>query len=138
MGNQISTFESEWESILYPFKGAMFHGAHDLLGFDCFYSKLEDFEQGRYYCLYDIPYLMRLLLKKEQIISDELEEGLYSTDGDIICRVLEWDRHLKKILLVQIDPIEVLDPDLFSEKMSDMDSLIYQYDEILKLSRGYF
>ncbi len=138
MYNFISTFEQEWDGILSPFHCAMLSATHELVGFDCFYSTLDEIDSGKHYSLYELPFLMRILLKKEQIISDDLEAILYEKDENIICRVLEWDVHVKKILLVQVDPHNHFSSKLFTDKMRDSEMLLSHFDNIYDDQRSDF
>lgn len=118
------------EKVVTPLRCALFTSTSDLLGMQCFHSTLGPYQADRFYSIYDIPSLMRILLKKNESLGENLSSFLQKNQENIICRVVEWTPYAKSFLLIDVGSDVEFDDESFFNLMQDVESLQYHFDKI--------
>ncbi len=81
--------------------------------FKCLYSKIQSFEKNRHYDIYEIPALERFLAKKNQLIETNTLDSIYKNDHTrTISYIINWDKSLKTVLLVQVKNQHILNEEI--------------------------
>lgn len=126
----------EFKKIISPLRCAFFTSTSDLLGMHCFHSTLSLYQSDRYYSIYDIPALQRVLLKKEESINFDVEKFLHQNQEHIICRIVEWTPYAKSFLLIDIGDDVVFDESAFFDLMQNVEWLQKSFDSLYIAQRS--
>ena len=98
---------------------AIFSNTHLNHPFRCLYSSNKEYAQGEIISLYKIDSLVRILCEKSKVLAQTELHQLYNhSEKDEICFILEWEDHIKKIFIFNIEQTLDLNINEFIEKIN--------------------
>ena len=120
-------FNSYFETVVSPVEIVLFNCLDPIIGFECFYSSSSEYIVNDYYSLYNLSPLLRVLLLKEEIASEEIIEKIYEIDSGFFCKILHWSQFQKRVVFVKVEDRTIFEQEGFVKKINDLDILNRAY-----------
>jgi hypothetical protein len=92
--------------------------------YKCLFSNNKVYNQKTLYTVYDIPPLLRLLLTKNEVLSEKDLLGLYENTHHQVCFIQEWNDHVKKVIIFNLDELTYFDEEKFNEILENQSQRI--------------
>ena len=116
----IKEFEEIFVNALTPVEVAIFFSPSEEDNYFCLFSNSKKYKGQKQYPLYDLSPLMRTLCEKSHIVSQTLLDELYEgNNSDEICFILDWNDHMRKVIIFDLSKIELFEQDEFVEQLKN-------------------
>ena len=94
---------------LSPLKINIFFNSSKDMDFSCLFSSHDNYKRASSYSVYNILPLLRILIKKNDILSEDLLSNFYDNAPFELCYIHEWNDHSKKVFIFSLESLSHFD-----------------------------